>query len=43
MVQAERRYSGWWEVPWQSEIADYNKTLPPQSYKYFIKAVFQEI
>lgn len=43
MVQAEQGYTGWRVVPWQTEIADYNKPLPTESYKYFIQAVFQEI
>jgi len=43
LVQSEVGYAGWWTVPQQSQIADYNKLLPPESYKHFIRACFEEI
>lgn len=43
MVQAERGFAGWWTIPWNESIADYNKPLPQQAHKHFIKAIFNEI
>lgn len=43
MIRAATGDTGWMKVPDMTFHSDYNKPLPPESHKYWIQAVFEEV